>query len=306
MYYYDIIGTRKLNKKKVAVVIVIVILTVVLSTILGIKFSEYQKERKQAIELQKEQEKIMQDELAKKMQEEEKRQSIIKERYRKVNKQLSEEEKDRILHIYRSTGEKRVFLTFDDGPSNSVTPLILDLLKQENIKATFFTLGNNVRNNPHIIKREFDEGHYVANHGYTHKYSAIYSSPEATLNEYKETENRIKESLQNPEYNSKVFRFPGGSNGGYYNEIKQNSKALLKENGVVHLDWNSLSEDAAGAQTKEKLLENIKNTMGEKDSVVILMHDTGDKILTYEMLKDLIPYLREKGYQFKNIYDLLD
>ena len=304
--YYDIIGPRKLNKKKLVLVIVIVILVVSLSTILGIKFSDYQKERKQEISLKEEQEKIIQEELAKKKEEEEKRQAIISERHRKVNKQLSEEEKDRILHIYRSTGEKRVFLTFDDGPSTSVTPLILDLLKEENIKATFFVLGNNVKNNPNIVKREFDEGHYIANHGYTHKYSEVYASPEATLNEYNETENRIKEALQNPEYKSKVFRFPGGSNGGYYHEMKQNSKALLRENGIVHLDWNSLNEDAVGAHTKEKLMENIKNTIGEKDSVVILMHDSGDKILTYEMLKDLIPYLREKGYKFKNIYDLLD
>ena len=62
--------------------------------------------------------------------------------------------------------------------------------------------------------------------------------------------------------------------------------------------------DAAGAKTKEALLQNVKDTMGEKDSVVILMHDSSDKILTYEMLSDLISYLREQGYKFENIYDL--
>ena len=72
------------------------------------------------------------------------------------------------------------------------------------------------------------------------------------------------------------------------------------------MDWNSLSEDAAGAHTKEDLMQNVINTMGDKDSVVILMHDSSDKILTYEMLSDLINYLKEKGYAFKNIYDLLD
>ena len=81
---------------------------------------------------------------------------------------------------------------------------------------------------------------------------------------------------------------------------------VLHENGIMHLDWNSLSSDAAGAKTKEALLQNVKDTMGEKDSVVILMHDSSDKILTYEMLSDLISYLREQGYKFENIYDLLD
>ena len=157
-----------------------------------------------------------------------------------------------------------------------------------------------------MVKREFDEGHYVANHGYSHKYSTVYASPEATLNEYNYTEDAIRKALGNSSYISKLFRFPGGSNGGYYDEAKQNSKALLHDNGIMHLDWNSLSSDAAGAKTKEALLQNVKDTMGEKDSVVILMHDSSDKILTYEMLSDLISYLREQGYKFENIYDLLD
>lgn len=303
---YDLITTRKLNKKKVAIIIILLILLVFLATILGIKLAEYNRVQEQAKEYQKQQEEIEKEELEKKRQEEEKKQAEIEKRIEQTSRSLSDEEKDRILHIYRSTGEKRVFLTFDDGPSKTVTPLILDLLKKEEVKATFFILGNNAKNNPDILKREFDEGHYVANHGYSHKYSEIYSSPEATLNEYNATEQAIKDALGNQSYSSRLFRFPGGSNGGYYDNAKQNSKALLYENGVVHLDWNCLSEDAAGAHTKEDLMQNVINTMGEKDTVVILMHDSSDKILTYEMLSDLINYLKEKGYAFKNIYDLLD
>ena len=303
---YDLITTRKLNKKKVAIIIILLILLVFLATILGIKLAEYNRVQEQAKEYQKQQEEIEKEELEKNRQEEEKKQAEIEKRIEQTSRPLSDEEKDRILHIYRSTGEKRVFLTFDDGPSKTVTPLILDLLKKEEVKATFFILGNNAKNNPDILKREFDEGHYVANHGYSHKYSEIYSSPEATLNEYNATEQAIKDALGNQSYSSRLFRFPGGSNGGYYDNAKQNSKALLYENGVVHLDWNCLSEDAAGAHTKEDLMQNVINTMGEKDTVVILMHDSSDKILTYEMLSDLIHYLKEKGYKFENIYNLLD
>lgn len=121
---------------------------------------------------------------------------------------LTQEQIDRINNIYSSSEEKRVFLTFDDGPSKTVTPLILDLLKQENIKATFFVLGSRVEYNPEIINRIFEEGHYIANHGYSHKYSSIYTSIESVLDEYNKTEQCIKTALKNDDYNSRVFRFP--------------------------------------------------------------------------------------------------
>lgn len=122
---------------------------------------------------------------------------------------LTQEQIEKIDNIYTSSEEKRVFLTFDDGPSKTVTPLILDLLKQENIKATFFVLGNRVEQNPDIINRIFEEGHYIANHGYSHKYSSIYTSIETVLDEYNKAEQCIKVALNNNNYNSRVFRFPG-------------------------------------------------------------------------------------------------
>lgn len=302
---YDLIVVRKLNKKKVAILIIILILLVVLATITGIKIADKNQKDRYSQELQNQETQLKEEEERKQKEEQEKQNQIVQEHIAQTSIPLTDEQKDNILHIYRSTGEKRVFLTFDDGPSRSVTPLILDLLKQENVKATFFVLGNNVKNNPDIVKRAFEEGHYIANHGYSHKYDEVYASPEATLNEYNVTEQAIRDALGNQSYSSRVFRFPGGSNGGKYDEAKQASKALLKENGVVHLDWNCLSKDAEGAKTKEALIQNIIDTMGDKDSVVILMHDASDKILTYEMLPDLIAMLREKGYKFENIYDLL-
>lgn len=122
---------------------------------------------------------------------------------------LTQEQIDKINNIYTSDVGKRVFLTFDDGPSKDVTPLILDLLKQENIKATFFVLGNRVEQNPEIVNRMFEEGHYIANHGYSHKYSSIYTNTQTILDEYNKTEQCIKIALNNPDYNSRVFRFPG-------------------------------------------------------------------------------------------------
>ena len=93
--------------------------------------------------------------------------------------------------------------------------------------------------------------------------------------------------------------------GGYYKNIKKEAKEYLRQNGIVSLDWNSLSKDAEGAHTKEMLLQNVIDTVGNKQSVVILMHDSADKILTYETLPSVIQYLRENGYSFKNLYDIL-
>ena len=88
--------------------------------------------------------------------------------------------------------------------------------------------------------------------------------------------------------------------------IKEEAKPILEENQIGYIDWNALTNDSAGAKTKEALLENMIETVGEKTTVVILMHDAGDKILTYEVLPEIIAYLREKGYIFKNFYDIME
>ncbi len=211
---------------------------------------------------------------------------------------------ERVSHIYNSD-YKRVFLTFDDGPSKSVTIPILDILKQNNVKATFFVLGSNAERYPEIVKRAYQEGHYIANHSFTHVYSNIYSSPQAVLDEYNRTETAIKNAIGDQTYNSRVFRFPGGTSGGKYANIKAEAVNLLNQNNVAHLDWNALTADAAGLDNVNDMMNYVETTMGNKNSVVILMHDIGTKKSTYELLPQLIQVLREKGYVFENIYDIL-
>lgn len=125
---------------------------------------------------------------------------------------LTNEGQENIKHIY-SSDTKIAYLTFDDGPSSDVTPLILDLLKQKEIKATFFVLGSRVKACPDIVKRAYEEGHYIANHGYSHKYSKIYKNVQAVLEEYDKTEQYIREAIGIENYSSHLFRFPGGSAG---------------------------------------------------------------------------------------------
>ncbi len=304
---YDIIFTRgKLNILKIVACVVCFIILIVACTMLGIKLASYKKQSIYIQELQEQEKRALAEVERKRIEEEERLKAEAQERLEKVNAPLTEEAKHNILNIYNvDDGIKRVYLTFDDGPTKAVTPYILDLLKEYNIKATFFLLGQNVKYNPALVQREFQEGHYIANHGYTHTYSKVYSSVDATLEEYNWTQQAIRDALGNQDFDSKVFRFPGGSTGGRYHSIKQECKSYLLENGIVYLDWNALNEDAAGKYTKEELLENAIESIGTKKNAVILMHDSSDKILTYEMLPDLIEYLKENDYVFCNLYDLL-
>lgn len=177
----------------------------------------------------------------------------------------SEDAKIRMQNIYANNdGEKVVYLTFDDGPSNNITPQILEILKNEDVKATFFVLGSRVEIYPELVKKEFEEGHYIANHGYSHVYQNIYASKEAILDEYNYTERIIKVAIGNEEYSSHLFRFPGGSEGGKYKKVKNEAKELLKANGIEFINWNALTNDAVGKPTYESIVTDFLKTSQRK------------------------------------------
>lgn len=218
---------------------------------------------------------------------------------------LTEQAKAEIENIYHSYS-KRVFITFDDGPS-TVTPQILDTLKQENVKATFFVLGSRVEAQPDMVKRMYDEGHFIANHGYSHKYTSIYQSPQTVLDEFNKCNEAVKNAIQVPEYNSHLFRFPGGSVGGKYAEIKSQAIELLKQNDIMYVDWNALTGDAETNNLSIELeIKRLQETTSGKNSVVLLMHDAQAKRVTAEALPQIICYLKEQGYEFKNFYDIMN
>mgnify|MGYP001861174418 FL=1 len=225
------------------------------------------------------------------------------ERQAKIPK-LTEQGMQNIESIYHSD-TKRAFLTFDDGPS-SVTNTILDVLKQENVKATFFVLGSRVEAKPDVVKRIYDEGHYIANHGYSHVYENIYASPQAVLDEYNRCNDVVRNAIGVPEYNSHLFRFPGGLTGGKYADIKSQANELLKQNNIVHVDWNALNGDAETNDLSIDFeLARLQETTQNKNSVVILMQDAPVKKVTAEALPQIISYLREQGYEFENFYDII-
>lgn len=216
---------------------------------------------------------------------------------------LTEQGKENFRTIFHS-GKKRAFLTFDDGPS-SVTNKILNTLDEKGVKATFFVLGINAEKNKELVKNIYEKGHYIGNHGYSHIYSQIYSTPQNVIDEYNKTNDIIKEAINEPEFNSHLFRFPGGFYGGKYANIKKEAGEILKQNDILNIDWNCLTGDSeTTSPTPEYVMKRLEETSNGKNSLVILMHDASAKKITAEMLPQIIDYLAEHGYEFTTFYDI--
>lgn len=198
-------------------------------------------------------------------------------------------------------GVKVAYLTFDDGPTTSVTPKILDTLRRYNVKATFFEVGSLIEQNPDMSRRVYDEGHLLANHSYAHNYSKLYASEEAFITEVQKTHELIQGITNDPDY-PKVFRFPGGGyDAGSYGKKKQEYKKTLEQNGFRYCDWNALNGDAeGGSPSASQLVERVKST-AKRDHIVVLMHDAAAKKTTAEALPQIIEYLISQGYTFKTL-----
>lgn len=299
-YDINIYSLRPYNEKKhikfnsIMIVVVIVLLCVSLYYIIN---SINVSKKKQEYEAQ-----IMKYVAEQELQRQEEQR---KEEERKAKlPTLTDEGRVNMEHIY-SSETKRAFLTFDDGPSTN-TNGILDVLNENEIKATFFVLGVQVEKFPELTKRIYDEGHFIANHGDTHVYSQIYSSVEEVLNEYNRCNDKVKNAIGAAEYNSHLFRFPGGTVGGKYAELKAQAASLLDQNDVMHIDWNALTGDSEKqSPTEEYMMNNLQNTTQGKNSVVILMHDSQAKGETVAVLPKVIDYLKEQGYEFKSFYDII-
>lgn len=198
--------------------------------------------------------------------------------------------------IYEQNSSRIAYFTFDDGPSEEVTNRILDILKEEQVKATFFVVGSNARKHPQIIKRMYEEGHMLANHTYTHEYNNVYSSADKLIDELDRTEALIQEIL-GFDYPLKLMRFPGGSFGK-----RSAFKSAVNERGYLYIDWNSLNGDTEGLEmTEERLLERFASTSANKAPLIILLHDTDSKSINVDVLPEMIRQLREKGYTFDTL-----
>lgn len=201
--------------------------------------------------------------------------------------------------------EKIAYLTFDDGPTTSVTPKILDILKSEDIKASFFVIGKSVDAHPEIVKRAYNEGHYIANHGYDHNNAILYKSSESFINEIEKTDLAIGKAIGIDDYCSHIFRFPNGFMSPLYKSKKKKAVSLLSKLNYAYIDWNCLNNDSIKKYSPSQLLNNLKKSCKNKNTLVILMHDTKDVSDSSMVLKDSIDYIKSQGYEFKNFYEFI-
>jgi len=207
-------------------------------------------------------------------------------------------------------GKKVVYLTFDDGPSETVTPKILDTLKAENVHATFFLVGkaiNESETNKNLVRREAAEGNAIGNHTYSHNYNNLYPkniiNVENCMAEFEKTNQALK-SVLGENFSTRAIRFPGG-HMTWRNKDPKGMEAMdkaLKDKDYHQVDWNALSKDAEGApKNAAQLKQEVINTVGTREKVVILMHDTYGKEETAKALPEVIKYLRDQGYEFKTL-----
>ena len=214
----------------------------------------------------------------------------------------------RTIYVYKNTvantgvGEKGViYLTFDDGPADSITKAILNILKDEGVKATFFVT---MAGSDSVIKREYNEGHTVALHTATHNYKTVYSSVNGYFNDLDKVKNRVKRITGT---DPKIIRFPGGSS----NTISRNySKGIMTvltsevlNRGYRYFDWNVDSGDAGGCVSASNkpncVYKNVTKNLSKNRANVVLMHDI--KSYTKDALRDIIAYGKVNGYTFKAI-----
>ncbi len=192
---------------------------------------------------------------------------------------------------------KTIYLTFDDGPG-AQTQKILDTLDKYNVKATFF-VTHQFSDYVYLIGTEYQRGHKVAVHTYTHNYQTVYTSVEGYINDF----NRMNEVIKNYTGSySNIFRFPGGSsNTVSRNYAKGIVRAIADEMtslGYYYFDWNVDSKDAAGANA-QRVYNEVVNGVEKCTTCVVLMHDI--KVSTATALDDILNELTSRGYTFKTL-----
>lgn len=193
---------------------------------------------------------------------------------------------------FASERSKTVYLSIDDGPYPETTPRLLEILRDKGVSATFFVIGRQVERYPELLKAEYEQGHGIGNHSYSHNYATVYQSPESFLQEIKQNEDIIFETIG---VRPRMIRAPGGTQGhfniAYYNAVDAHDYLVY--------DWNVSTGDAAAPLVStSQLVDNVKKQIAGKERAIILMHDTGTKKTTVEALPQIIDYLRDQGYRF--------
>lgn len=219
----------------------------------------------------------------------------------KTNLDKAKKENPEIAASMANVDTKYAYLTFDDGPSDN-TVKILDFLKANHIKATFFVIGK--ENMDHLYKRIVDEGHTLAIHSNTHDYSSIYQNVGTFMDDINTLANHLEKVTG---VRPTIMRFPGGSNNTVsyrYGGKEVMNKIIEKVNkeGFLYFDWNVDSLDAsANRQNKDVIVNSVLNGSAGKHEAIVLMHDAAAKTTTVEALPQIVEGLRKNGFVFAEI-----
>lgn len=214
------------------------------------------------------------------------------------NEKLASEALQQESRVLQNTGQaetekepKQVYLTFDDGPSAN-TEEILDILKEYQVKATFFVVGKTDAKSQQMYQRIVSEGHTLGMHSYSHNYKEIYDSEES----YREDLVKLQSFLrQITGITPNIVRFPGGSSNSVSRTDMHELIQYLDENNITYYDWNVASGDAAsGYVSMEQIVDNcLEGIARYKKEAVILMHDANDKGTTVEALPIIIESIQK-------------
>lgn len=205
----------------------------------------------------------------------------------------------RLVKVRSYNYNKVIYLTFDDGPSSSITPGILKILKEENVKATFFVIGSN-SSLDYLIRQAYNEGHAIGLHSYTHNYNKIYTSEHAYFDDLNAIDNRVYQAIG---LHSKIIRFPGGSSNtvSRFNQgIMSRLSTQVLQKGYRYFDWNVSSGDAGDVNSADAVYNTVIKSLKNGNNIV-LMHDRDNNYKTLNALRDIIRYGKNNGYSFSAI-----
>ena len=182
-----------------------------------------------------------------------------------------------------------IYLTFDDGPSRN-TAQVLDILKENNIKATFFVVNSDIDGHEDLYRRIVNEGHTIGIHTYSHRYRDIYNSIDDYLADFEKIFNKVYEITG---VKPDIFRFPGGSINVYNQDIYVELIAEMLRRGFTYYDWNVSSGDASQTYTAAQIQNAVIQGIGSKDKSIVLMHDSSTKQATVSALQGIIDNYKE-------------
>lgn len=208
--------------------------------------------------------------------------------------------------MYTNNSIKTVYLTFDDGPSVNITKELISTLNNNDIKATFFVIGDSANIYPHVIKLLDENGMSIMPHCNIHDYISIYKSEENYFKDLNKCKNTIESILGKRKLN--FVRLPGGADNKDCNvNVLSKIKDKIVSSGDYYIDWtielgNSESRDVSVDSINSK----IRDEGGLYNVEVVLMHDLGDKNVIAESLQDIINFYKDKGYKFKALNEIED